>query len=173
LAFKVSGPRIPVPHVEIPQINAFPENSISIGFQSTDGFPRCLDPGFVFPTSRYLRKACFRRTRFPLASSRPMGFRGVWTLDSCFPRRDTSEKLVSGELDFHWFPVDQWGFEVFRPRIHVLHIGLPLLPSLRLTLGILAGNILLTRLQTDKHTHNHLFRKTLLSVEGICSSNQN
>jgi hypothetical protein len=36
-----------------------------------------------------------------------------------------------------------------------------------LTVSILAVNVLLTRLQTDRQTHNHLFRKTLLSVEGI------
>ena len=36
---------------------------------------------------------------------------------------------------------------------------------MRLTLSILPGNVLLSRLQTNKHTHNHLFRQTLLSVE--------
>jgi hypothetical protein len=63
-----------------------------------------------------------------------MGFRGVWISDSCSPRRDILETLVFGELDFHWFPVDQWGFEVFGPWIRVLHIELPILPMLILTL---------------------------------------
>ena len=67
------------------------------------------------------------------------------------------------ELDFHWFLVDQWGFEVFEPRIHVRHIRLPLLPSLRLTLGILAGNVLVTRLQTDKHTIIYFVRPSFQS----------
>ena len=35
-------------------------------------------------------------------------FSDVWTPDSCFPHRDTAGKLVSGQLDFHWFPVDRW-----------------------------------------------------------------
>ena len=80
---------------------------------------------FVLPASRYLRSTYFRRTRFPLVACRPMGFRGVWTSDSCFPYRDTSGKHVSDELDFHWFPADQWGFEVFGPRIHVPRIEIP------------------------------------------------
>ena len=57
-----------------------------------------------------------------------MGFRGVWTSESCSPHRDTTGKRVYGELDFHWFPVDQWGFEVFGRRIRVLRIELPLEP---------------------------------------------
>ena len=51
-----------------------------------------------------------------------MGFRGVWTPDSCSPHRDTLEKPVSGQIDFHWFPVDQWDFEVFGPRIRVSRV---------------------------------------------------
>ena len=80
---------------------------------------------------------------------------------------DLGYRSLSRRIYFHTYTIHQWSFKVFRPGIHALYIGLPLLPSLRLTLGILAGNVLLTRLQTDKHTHNHLFRKTLLSVEGI------
>ena len=159
--------------------------------------------------------------------------------DSRVPRRDTPEKRVSSELDFHWFPVDKWGFEVFGPwirvpasryprkacfrwarfplvprrpmgfevngsRIRVLHLLKPcgsLITVKSRCIGCLAtivikekrtpdsssprrvtpGNIqyfsqlvsLRTMFfwpgykQTNRQTNNHLFRKTLLSVEGI------
>jgi hypothetical protein len=103
----------------------FPATSISIGSRSTNEFPRCLGVGFTFPASRSLRKACFRRTRFSLVPGRPMGFRGVRTPDSRFPHQDTPEKRVSGKLDFHWFSVDQWGFEVFGPWIRVPRLEIP------------------------------------------------
>ena len=51
--FNVSGPRICVPCVEIPQGNLFPANSISIGSRPTNGVSRCLGLGFMFPASRY------------------------------------------------------------------------------------------------------------------------
>ena len=69
------------------------------------------------------------------------------------------------ELNSHWFPIEQSLFEVFGPRIRVLHVELPPRASQHLTVSFVTGNILLTRLQTDRQTHNHLFRKTLLSVE--------
>ena len=107
-------------------------------------FLRCLDIGSMFLVSRHPRKTCFHRARFPLVPGRPMGFRGVWTPDSCSPHRDCSEKLVSDQLDFHWFPVDQWGFEVNGRQIRVPHIQLPLTPCSLFTLTILADNFLLT-----------------------------
>ena len=78
-----------------------------------------------------------------------MEFRGVWTPNSCFPRRGTPGKRVFRDLDSHSFSVDEWIFEVFESRIHVPHVELPLVPSLRLTLSIRPGNVLLTRLQTN------------------------
>jgi hypothetical protein len=82
-----------------------------------------------------------------------MDFRGVWAPDSCFPRRDASQELVSSELDFHWFPVDQWGFEANGPQIRVPHIELPLIALTVITVCLLAGNVLLTRLQTHQQTY--------------------
>jgi hypothetical protein len=55
-----------------------------------------------------------------------MGFRGVWAPDSCFPHRDPFGARVSGKLKFHWFLVDQWGFEGNGPQIRVPRIELPL-----------------------------------------------
>ena len=60
-------------------------------------------------------------------------------------------------------------FEVFGPRIHVPNVELPPRASQRLTISFVTGNVLLTRLQTDKH--NHLFTKTLLSVGGTSDPN--
>ena len=80
-------------------------------FLDLESYFNVFGPGFVFPASRNLRKPYFRGARFSLVLGRPMGFRGISTSDSCSPRRDCSEKLVSTELDFHWFPVDQWVFE--------------------------------------------------------------
>ena len=96
----------------------------------------------------------------------------VFSPDWCFPHRDTQENVFCGKVDSHWFPVDQWVFEVFGSRIHVPRFEIPLVPWLGLALSILADNVLLTRLQTNKQTHNHLFRKTLLSVEGIKMSSR-
>jgi hypothetical protein len=31
----------------------------------------------------------------------------------------------SRKLDFHWFPVDQWGFEVIGRRVRVFRIEIP------------------------------------------------
>ena len=50
-------------------------NSIFIGSPSIDHFSRHLGVEFVFPASRYPRKARYRRAWFPLVPSRPMGFR--------------------------------------------------------------------------------------------------
>ena len=55
----------------------------------------CLDPRFVLPASRLFRKACFHRDWFSLVPSGPMGFRGVWTPDSCSPHRTTPESIVT------------------------------------------------------------------------------
>jgi hypothetical protein len=131
----------------------FPASSIWIGFWSTNGFSRCLGAGFVFPASRYPTITCFRRPRFPLVPRRPMRFRGVWAPDSCSPHRSTPEKLVFADLDFHWFLVDQWGFETNGPQIRVPHIELPLSASKVITVCLLPGNVLLTRLQTNKQTN--------------------
>ena len=127
--------------------------------------PLCLSLGFMFPASRLFRKACFRSGRFPLVPGRPMGFRGVWVSDSSSRRRDTPGKRVSGKLDFHWFLADQWGFEVFGPRIHVPHIELPLRASWRVTLSILADNVILTRLQTNTQTIIYFVRPSFQSRE--------
>ena len=65
-------------------------------------------------------------------------FSDVSTPDSCFPRRDIPAKLVSGKLDVHWFPVDQWVFEGFGPRIRVLRIKIPhtsLFPANSISIG--------------------------------------
>ena len=136
--FKVFGPRIRVFRIEMPQKSLFPTRSISIGSRPINGVSRCLSLGLMFPASRLFRKAYFRSGRFPLVPGRPMGFRGVWVSDSSSPRRDTPGNLVSVELDFHWFPVDQWGFEVFGPRIHVPRIEIPqetLFPSSSISIG--------------------------------------
>ena len=163
--FAVSGPRIHAPHVALLQKNMFPVNLISIGSWSTNRVSRCFDHGFMFPTSRFFRKKYFQRTRFSLVPGRPMGFRGVSTPNSCSPHQDTSEKLVSGVLDFHWFSVDQWGFEVFGPRIRVPRIQLPLVASRVLQVCFLDGNVLLTRLQTDRHTIIYSVRPSFQSRE--------
>jgi hypothetical protein len=92
-----------------------------------------------------------------------MGFRGAWAPDLCVPYRVTSRERVSGKLDFHWFSVDQWGFEVNGPQIRIPHIKFLTVVSKVANTGLLSGDVLLTRLQTDRQT---FFRKTLLSVEG-------
>ena len=104
----------------------FPAISISIGSRSTNGVSRWLGTGFVFPVSTYPSGTCFRRSRFPLVPGRPMGFRGDWALDSCFPHPHTLGERVCSDLDFHWFPVDQWGFEVIGHWIRVSRIHIPL-----------------------------------------------
>ena len=91
--------------------------SISISPRVKNLFSRYSGAELVFRMSRHPRKSCFRRTRFPLVHSRPMRFRGEWTSDSSLPHRDTSEKLFSDELDSHWFPVNQCGFQVPGRRI--------------------------------------------------------
>ena len=67
------------------------------------------------------------------------------------------------QAPFLLVPNQSLAFEAFGPQIHVPHIELPLSASQRLTVSFVTGNVLLTRLQTDKH--NHLFLKTLLSVD--------
>ena len=104
----------------------FPVKSISIGFQSTHRFARCGDLGIMLPVLRYPGQTCFRRTQFPLAPGRSMKFRGVCAPDPCFSHRDTSENRVSGKLDFHWFPIDQWGLETSEPQIRTPHSRLPM-----------------------------------------------
>ena len=82
---EVFGHSIRVLRIEIPQECVFPAKLIAIGSQSTNEVSGCLDLAFMFPASRYLRKTCFRRSRFPLVLRRPIGFRGVWTLNSSSP----------------------------------------------------------------------------------------
>ena len=60
-------------------------------------------------------------------------------------------------------------FEVFGARIHVPNVGLSPRASQRFTVSFVTGNVLLTRLQTDKH--NHLLLKALLSVKGKFNPN--
>ena len=78
------------------------------------------------PRIEIVQKTWFSANSISIGSRRPMGFRGVWASDSCSPHRDTPGKRVFGKRDFHWFPADQWGFEVFGPRIHVPHIEISL-----------------------------------------------
>ena len=73
------------------------------------------------------------------------------------------------QAPFLLVPDQSMVFEVFEPRIQVPHIELPLSASHCLTVSFVTGNVRLTRLQTDKH--NHLFLKTLLSVEGTPNPN--
>ena len=47
------------------------------------------------------RTPLFSRTQFPLASSRPTGFRGVWTSDSCSPQQITPRTIVTPHT---WYP---------------------------------------------------------------------
>jgi hypothetical protein len=129
--------------IEKPQESLFPTNSISIGSRSTNGVWRCLGLGFMFPASRNPKKACFRRSRFPLVPGRPMGLGGVWVSDSCSPHRETPRKLVSDELDFHWFSVDQWIFELFGCRIRVPRTEKPpesLFPANSISIGSSSTN---------------------------------
>jgi hypothetical protein len=63
----------------------------------------------------------------------------------------------SRELDFDWFPVDQWGFEAGGPQLRVPQIELPLRVSKVITVCLLAGSVLLTRLQTNKQTNLFYF----------------
>jgi hypothetical protein len=79
-----------------------------------------------------------------------------------FAHRDLPGKRVSRKLDFHWFLVDQWGFEANGPQIRVPHIELPLIASKVITVCLLAGNVLLTRLQTDKQTDKQTNKQTYL-----------
>ena len=99
-----------------------------------EGFgPRIRVPRVEIP-----QKRLFPASSISIGSRRPMGFRGVWVSDSCSPHRDCSEKLVSGQVGFHWSPVDQWVFEVFGSRIHLPGVEIPqknLFPANSISIG--------------------------------------
>ena len=116
----------------------------------------------MFPEARYPRKTCFRPTRFSLVPGQPMRFRGFWAAVSCSSHRTNPGKRVSGELDFHWFPVDQWVFEVNEPQSRIPHIELPTVASKVVNTCLLSGNVLLTRLQTDRQTDRQTNIQTYL-----------
>ena len=92
------------------------------------------------------------------------GFRGVGTPDSCSPHRDTLEKPVSGQIDFHWFPVDQWVSRCLDLRFEFPTSNYP---SYHRYTSQLVSLPVMFFWPGYKQTNNHLFRKTLLSVEGI------
>ena len=96
-----------------------------------------------------------------------MGFPGVWTLDSSSPHQITPGKPLLDEIRVYRLPSNHSGPRETDLGFRVPHIKVPLVAWLSLSLSILVENVLLTRLQTNKHTKNHLFRKTLLSVEGM------
>ena len=60
-----------------------------------------------------------------------------------FPMSRYPRNRVSGNLDFHWFPVNQWGFEVFRSRIRVPHVEIPqgnVFPAISISIGSRSTN---------------------------------
>ena len=116
-------------------------------------FTQWLDPVITRLTRCYLRKSSSRWIAHNLKEDSWTTRVVLMRLDSgfVFPHRDTSEDLVSGELDFHWFPVDQWVFEVFRSRIHVLHIELSLAAVSNLwRIDLSIDHVFLTPPRTDK-----------------------
>jgi hypothetical protein len=66
-------------------------------------------------------------TSIPIGSSSIHGFSGC-SAYICLTRIGIPPENISSELDFHWFPVDQWGSEAKGPQIRVPHIELPLEP---------------------------------------------
>jgi hypothetical protein len=59
-----------------------------------------------------------------LVSGEPLAFK-VFGDSSMFPASRHPRKRLSRKLDFRWFLVDQWIFEVFRRRIRVSRIEIP------------------------------------------------
>ena len=160
--FEVFGKRICFSRIEISQTNVFRANSLSIGSQSTNAVSRWMDLRFVFAASRYLRKSVFRRARFPLVPGQPMRFSGVWAPDLGFPHQDTSGKRVSRKLDFHSFPIDQWGFVLNGPQIRIPHIGLPIVASKDINICVLFWPCSFDPV-TDKQTNKQTDKLYLIS----------
>lgn len=93
-------------------------------------------------------------------------FAGCLGPASCSPNRNTPSKRSSHELDFRWFPVDQWA-----PGQTDLRFEFPTWNYLwqyrNFSVFLLNGNVLLAQSQTDRRTSKlNLFRKTLPFVEG-------
>jgi hypothetical protein len=137
----------------------------SIDFRRIIGFQGVWGPDSCFPHRDTLEKRDTRKLDFHWFPVDQWIFRGVLASDSCFPRRDTPGKRVSRKLDFHWILVNQWGCEANRPHIRVPHIELPLTASKVITVCRLAGNVLLTRLQTNTQTIIYFVRPSSQSRE--------
>jgi hypothetical protein len=69
----------------------------------------CLGSRFMFLAWRFLRKASFSRTRFPLVPGRPIGFREKRASDSSSPHRITPGKPLFDEIQVYRLPSNHWG----------------------------------------------------------------
>ncbi len=79
----------------LPPNSHFPENSISIGCQSTNRISRQTDRIFELPASSYLQITISLKTRFLLVVSQLIGFQGKRTACSNSPPRVTPKWLFS------------------------------------------------------------------------------
>ena len=107
-----------------------------------------------------------------MAPGPPIGSRDEWGSDSTFPHQVTPRGPVFRNLDFHWFPVNQWGFEVIGPRTRCPHTEkvLPRSSMKRrenVRFYLCSFDLCSFDLTQTNRKTNFFFRKTLLSVEGI------